>query len=590
MSEVGIYSTGLKRCTLPHYDKASVGLTQDISLPHNLVFDAQKEIFDRYGHIMSPALLGICVADLFTTFGLSSKDSYVRDMFTPINCFTGKDTVVSYLVANSAYNIVEKDAFTPVQQVNTNIVFNKGCLIVPRGEILWSLLAYNANAIAIGDDPSDLFKIYVDRCGGDEGIDIEQKWTRPAAGNDDCIKYPSHYEFSNKSANNLFPDWPPDPVEPVLELEPLPVAAIPNEIEINRINEANRLKQQVYAAAMVQHNKDVDHVSLQREKYLKSIYSSENKNANETKFVYLNPNIYAKIKAFRCISPHNMSLMDQDFILYTMNLFYSQFFSTLALISTQPEILLMYPPATLEMICPKKPDTMVVALPRLQNGVVENIDDWTIREADIGYGLDVNVNRIISVPHNMILIADVISMNTCSETLSNTNRNVVEAIEHKLMSGVRDEYLVLKAYGLENTNLNHFNENTGRQFFKKIIKNSYPNKLQDDGTTISTFTPNCTLTPLGIVATKSICENDPLVIDNHQIDIKRIHVQPKTGWTCEIESVQLPTHVEEVSEIGLSSKKAGVLRQSDQRELKFPLNFSPHFVTAMGTNINIIPN
>lgn len=591
MSEVGVYSTGLKQCILPHYDKVSFGLTQDINLPQNSIFDAQKEIFDSHGHIMSPVFLGMCAADLFTTFGLSSRDAFIRDIFSPIHCYTGNDVIVSYLVANNAYKIVDKDAFTPPSCRESNIVFKKGCLIVPRGEIIWSLLAYNAQTIAIGDDPSDQFKIYVSKCGGAR-VPGEKRVNKLETVGVDVI-YKSHYSYSNDVNEAQFDDLPPVVEnEPILaDLVQVPVADGTEERkgEIVRITEENNIKQREYNDKKIKYDKDVAIRALNVQQIVKSRFSSEQKVANTTQYVYLNPNLYAKLKSFRCIDPHNMSLIDQDYILYTMNLFYSEFFSTLALISAPPDTLLMYPPGTLEMNCPPKPDTMVVTLPNYNDLI--DLKRWTITETEIGYGLKDAIRAIVEIPKNMILIGDLVSMNICRENMPNTNRNIVEAIEQKKMMSVRDEYSVIKRYNLETNSFKYFNENSGIQFFKKIIKNSYPETVKDGDTVISTYTPNCILTPLGIVATKSICENDPLVIGDHKLDIKQLNVQPKTGWSCEIESVQLPSHVE--AAIGGSEsgrKKAGVLRQFDQKELKFPLNYSPHFIAAMGTNINILPN
>jgi hypothetical protein len=520
MRQVGFYSTGIKECTLPHYDTFTKGLTgQDSSLASNKILDSQKQMYEKHGKRLSSTISGICVPDLFNTYGLTAKDEFIRDMFTPINCHTGKDAIVSYLVANNAYKFIEKDAFT-IPQCANNIVFKKGCLIIPRGEILWSLLAYNANKLASGDDPTDVFKIYVDKCGGnipgDDDLDVEWKI-------DDDRKYKSHYRFSD-----------------------------PN------------------VAQAVRNRRDLD-----------DHYSQVS--PDETKYVYLNPNIYARIKSFRCISPKNKSLVQQDFSLYTMNYYFAQFFAGLSLISSPPKALLMYPPGTLESICPPKADIMVVNLPNSND--IEDLETWTnVEVANEGYRI--KGKDKFSVPRNMILIGDCKDMNTCSEPYDNTNFNVIEATERHSMVPVREEYAIFKIVVVENSQLKYFGSNS-QLYFKKIIKNSFPNKLSNNTLEISNFTPNCMLTPLGVVSTKNICEGDPLVMKDHTLDMTRIHIMPKTGWRCEIETKSMPGHYDDNSII---DDVSGVLRETDQKNLKYPLNYTANFISSLGTNISILPN
>jgi len=123
-----------------------------------------------------------------------------------------------------------------------------------------------------------------------------------------------------------------------------------------------------------------------------------------------------------------------------------------------------------------------------------------------------------------------------------------------------------------------------RAYWYKFIKNTYPTKLTFKEEEISSFKPNCQLTPLGVCSIRRICTGDPLIFIDNEMKIDQIHLPNKISpWECIIEKLEIPEYKKLAD-----SEKAGE-PSSKQRVLANPLTFTPAFVTSLGTNIPILP-
>lgn len=509
----GLYTTSVNKCVIPHYTNYNNG---SVTLPENKIFEAERGNYDKYGDRLSGAVSGICMPDLFSNFGLVSHEGYVKDLFYPLPCVAGRDIAVSFLVANPPYDVID---FDKESKCPKNIVFRKGCLIVPRGELIWALLALDADKIGNtgGENNDEEFKIYITQT-------IHQR------------KRKRESVETGKPEN-----------EEVLEPIPINVGDVQRQTE--------ELKSHY------------NHLRAARFGGYKSI------KVPNMKYVYLNPAIYNRIRSFRCISPVDRTLVDQDYMLFAMNLLYVQSLSMLALLSTLPNRLLQYPPGTKETICHTQRNTMSVVIP-----IVDNIAEWTIHQQMGGYAVVAE-----SIPNNVVLIADVVSNNTCESRLSTLNHNIIQALEKEFMGPVRHEHQILKGIQLDCGNLTTWYDIEAQQFWKKLIANSYPSKIMAQGEVLTSYTPNCLLTPLGIVATKDICENDPIIVKESKLDLKNMRITERSGWHCDI----LPQDFTVSSQLD-EQDKAGPLKQNDPRIQKNPLNYSPSFVSSMGTNFSIL--
>lgn len=489
----GLYTSSVKKCVIPHYNS----YTDSIKLPANAVFEAERGNYEKYGDSLSGAITGVCLPDQFSYYGLLSRENYIKNLFNALSCFTGQDVAISFLVASPAYKLREKDALT--QRCPSNLVFKKGCLIIPRGEIVWSLLAIDSSNIAQGESEDDVFKIFIK-------------------------------ESAVANPNN------PGLILPSME----------KKDEESRIH--------------------YEHLKIPADQ--RNITSKE---SNNSRYVYLNPTLYNRIKTFRCISPHEKTIFDQDFMLFSMNLMYVQSLSALALVSTPPKRLLQYPPGSRESICPPKKDSMCVLIPK-----VENLDTWSIQTDD---GLSMDEKTICN---NVVLVADAKRHNTCNTT-NDLNHNIIHAIETQYMNSVREEYNILKSVEFQHMGLDSWYDIESQQFWKKIIINSYPNKVKNGDEDICTNAANCILTPLGVVAIRNICEGDPLIFKDHTINLKKIWMLPRSGWKCDIIPRELP-----VQEQLNDTEKAGIVKMSDPKIQKNPLNYNPSFITSLGTNISLL--
>src|SRR5436190_11360093 len=126
-----MYSTRLKKCVIPHYKQTGGESDELFKNWHiNTVFESELDTYEKYGHRLSSAISGMCLGDLFTHYGLTQRDEYVKSLFSTISCYRGKDSIISFLVASRPYRIKNKEL--DQQPCLDNVVFEKGTLIIPR--------------------------------------------------------------------------------------------------------------------------------------------------------------------------------------------------------------------------------------------------------------------------------------------------------------------------------------------------------------------------------------------------------------------------------------------------------------------------
>jgi len=495
-----MYSTRIKKCVCPHYKGNDGSQLAEVmkNVYINVVFEGQVSIYEKYGHRMSTAICGMCLADLFAQYGLTQKDDNVKTLFSNMSCFSGKDSGVSLLVASMPY--IMRNNNLDNQKCPSNVLYPPGTLVLPRGEFAWQLLSIPGDRICTSLDPHT-FRIYITRVKDRDRIE-------PIKNVGGELK--SHREHLG-----------------ITKVETIPLD---------------------------------DDVTKRHDAY----------------YVTLNPFIYTRIKAYRCVPPEGRNLEDQFFMLHKMNLLYSQTMGAMAVIPVEAKRLLQYPPGTRETTC-CPPDLLNVGIPE---SVSTDIDAWAIKEEKEQHKNHVDGFNITgSLPKNMIFFPDAKDFDTCKSNIDNFH-NFIQEYESSYISQIREEYAEIK---VDRDFYDYFDDNQ-RAFWYKFIKHTYPSKLSFKGEVISSFTPNCQLTPLGVVAIRNICQNDYLVFKDNEMKIDEIHLPNKISpWECVIEKVDIP----EYRKIPDSEKAGETINK--QRVQANPLTFTPAFVTSLGTNITILP-
>jgi hypothetical protein len=110
----------------------------------NTTFEIHTTMYKRFAQSKS-IICGLCIVDLFTVFGLTQRNTS-KALFN-LNISASH----AYLVGNRAYKYKAGGGQTPIA------VFKKGCLLIPRGEIIYSLLAYRQDDLTLHDE----FRIYI---------------------------------------------------------------------------------------------------------------------------------------------------------------------------------------------------------------------------------------------------------------------------------------------------------------------------------------------------------------------------------------------------------------------------------------------
>lgn len=451
-----------QKCVIPHY----IDFVDDAfnKYPENKIFEAHRELYKEFGNKMSAAVAGLCVADLYAVYGLVSLEGSARNIFKCIIPNDVQDTNISFLTA-TATTVAIVDANRP-----DNIVFSKGCLIVPRGEILWSLLAYDAAEnfkINDDDDDDDDFKIYL--------------------------------TFSKKvTANDHRKKTPP--------------FTLPYYKRKEEVGWGERKKLSHYSHLEIDTN-------------LATEYAAQEAIA-KSRYVYLNPNINNFIKSFKYIAPrqdhHQQS--DRKYLLFASNLFFIQTITGLSLLSTHANRLLMYPPSNNERICMKRKNEMSITIPR-SNDTVARLRSFSLFEKGTGY---TNPECIIS--RNVVLFANVRpppSSDADKPPQIAFNSEIVRVFEREKIKNIREtnnnDNRLLETTtttdGLKE--LKEFFDIESYRYFNRILQNTYPNVLKfGKETTLATYTPNCMMTSIGLVATKNICQREFLIVQGNVFDLK----------------------------------------------------------------------
>ena len=497
-----MYSTRIKKCVVPHYKKTG-GDSDELFKNWNInsVFESEVELYDRFGHRMSSAISGMCIADLFTQFGLTQRDEYVKSLFSTISCYQGKDSIVSFLVANRPYRIRNTE-ITDIKCPD-NVVFEKGTLILPRGELMCALLGIPGDRIANSNDPNH-FKIYIHKVTGTDKIEAIKK---------EADEFDNHFHHLK--------------VKDVTKIEPNATAA------------------QRPAAY----------------------------------YVTLNPFIYTRMKAYRCIPQDGRNLEEQYFMLHKMNLLFSQTLGAMSVIPVEARRLLQYPPGTRESICCEN-DILNVSIPNNVEGG-NDFDSWAIKEEgnNIGRNND-GFTYGDPIPKNTIIFPEVKDTDLCKTNRENFH-SFIQQFENTNINKIREEYSDIK---IDVAGFPEYYDDNQRAFWYKFIKNTYPTRLTFLGDEISKFTPNCQLTPLGVVAIKKICEGDPLIFKENEMKIDQIHIPNRVSpFDCLIERVDIPDY----KRLHDGDRAGEVI--SKQRVHANPLTYTPAFVTSLGTNITILP-
>jgi len=495
-----MYSTRIKKCILPHYKKSGGESDELFKNWHiNSVFESQTDTYDKYGHRMSSAIAGMCLADLFTQYGLTQRDEYVKSLFSTISCYSGKDSVISFLVASRPYNIKNKEQEQPT--CPDNVVFEKGTLIIPRGELLWALLSIPGDKIGTSNDPNS-FRIYIQSVDDKDSIEAVKRL------GDEFKSHADHLGITN------------------IEKKPL----------------------------------DAD-VTKRTPAY----------------YITLNPFIYTRIKAYRCIPPDGRNLEEQYFMLHKMNLLYSQTIGAMAVIPVEAKRLLQYPPGTRESICCGR-DLLNVGIPQTY---AADLGGWAIKE-EVHEIKNNNGGYTYTgkIPRNTIIFPEVLQSDVCKSNREDFH-SFVQQYESNYVGKIREEYGDIK---IDIDNFAEYFDDTQRSYWYKFIKNTYPTKLTFKDDEISKFTPNCRLTALGLVATRKICDGDPLILVENEMKIDQIHIPNRVSpWECSIENVDIPDYRRLADD-----EKAGE-SINNQRVQANPLTFTSAFVTSLGTNITILP-
>lgn len=509
-----IYTTSVTKCVVPHY-KNDTGESGQFFANWNMnsVFEQEHDRYVKKGHKMSSAIAGLCEADLFSQYGLVTHDEYVKTLFSTMSCYKGKDTVVSFLEAGRPYKLLSPNVDQP--NCPDNVVFRKYCLIIPRGELMWALLAIPGDKIGVSND-SNSFKIYIHSVK--DGVRV----SAVAVSSDEFKSHAAHLNFT-------------------------------------------KVEKKADAASKP-----------------------------DAYYVTLNPFIYTRIRAYRCIPPEGRTLDEQHFMVHKMNAFYTHSIGALALISVSAKRLLQYPPATREQLCIDT-DLLNVGIPEsfFKTPAAESAEvggegqagtqklKWAHFEA--GAVSDINNSGFEyegSLPKNMIVFPESKDSDVCRSNRKDLH-SFIQHYEHSIMVKVREEYGEVKPdYAV----LDCYDEEE-KPFWYKLIKNTYPTKLTFNNEVISHFTPNCMLTPLGVVAIRDICEGDPLIFEENVMPIDKIDINKYSSpWECSIETLNMPDY-RRISDF----EKAGEPLNPPPKVQANPMSYTSAFVTSIGTNITILP-
>lgn len=488
----GIYTTRIKKCVVPHYKKTG-GESEELfkNFIMNTIFEGEINMYNRYGNKISSAISGVCITDLFTQYGLTQRDEYVKTLFSTISCYQGKDSIISFLVATKPYRIKTNSDTCP-----NNIVFEKNTLIIPRGELLWSLLGIPGDKIGMSNDANG-FKIFI------QPIDDGDNMLMVATVTDEFKEHKEHLGITK--------------IEKSTETQKPPLY-----------------------------------------------------------YVTLNPYIYTRIKAYRCIDTEGRNLDEQYFMLHKMNLLYSQSIGALSIIPVEAKRLLQYPPGTRESICCKA-DTLNIGVPK---SFCDNIDSWAVKDSqDKGQAFKYEGK----VPKNAIVFPESLSSDICKNNRDGFH-NFIQQYENSHIIKIREEYADIKPDA--DAKIPDCFDVNQKSYWYKFLRNTYPNELKFKNEVVSSFTPNCKLTPIGVVATRRICEGDPLIFEGNSLEIDQINSpHTKSLWDCAIEQIDIPEYKKLSDE-----DKSGESRSTTAKVSANPLSFSGSpFVTSLGTNITILP-
>lgn len=489
----GIYTTRIKHCVVPHYKKSG-GESEELfkNFIINKVFEREVYMYNKYSQKLSSAISGVCIADLFTQYGLTQRDDYVKNLFSTISCYQGRDSVITYLVANKPYKIT---SHAESNSCPDNIVFEKNTLIVPRGEIMWALLGIPGDLIGVNSDPNS-FKIVIQK------VTDEGNLPKIATSSDEFKSHKDHLKLSK--IESLDADVP-------------------------------------------------------------TLY-----------YVTLNPYIYTRIKAYRCIDTHDRSLDEQYFMQHKMNLLYSQSIGALSVIPVEAKRLLQYPPGTRESICCKN-DILNIGVP---DSVCTEIEKWAIKD-------DTKIGKAFKytgkLPKNTVVFPECKDSDICRNNRDGFH-NFIQQYENSHISKIREEYADVKPDS--NTKIPDCFDDNHKSYWYKFIKNTYPTELKFKDEVVSSFTPNCKITPVGVVSIRRICEGDPLIFEGNSLEIDQLNTpHTKSLWDCSIEQLDIPEYKKIADE-----EKSGEIQATNARTTANPLSYSGSpFVTSLGTNITILP-
>lgn len=491
----GIYTSRIKNCVVPHY-KRSGGETEELfkNFIINTIFEREIFMYNKYGNKLSSAISGVCIADLFTQYGLTQRDEYVKTLFSTISCYQGRDSVISFLVASRPYRI--KNALEN-SNCPDNLVFDKNTLIIPRGEIMWSLLGIPGDKIGVNGDPNS-FKIFI------QPVDDTNAINMVATTGDEFKRHSEHLNIT--------------------KIEKLLAEASKPDLH----------------------------------------------------YVTLNPYIYTRIKAYRCIDTEGRNLDEQYFMLHKMNLLYSQSIGALSVIPVEAKRLLQYPPGTRESICCKE-DKLNIGVPK---SFCNDIDTWAKKDEKKEGGAFIYTGN---VPRNTIIFPECESADVCKNNRDGFH-NFIQQYESSHVAKIREEYADIKPN--ENSNIPNCFDDNQKAYWYKFIRNTYPRELRFKNEIVSSFTPNCKITPVGVVSTRRICEGDPLIFEGNALEIDQIHTpHTKSLWDCAIEQLEIP----EFKKLA-DDEKSGESRNTSAKISANPLSYSGSpFVTSLGTNITILP-
>lgn len=490
----GLYTTRIKQCVVPHYKKSG-GESEELfkNFIMNKIFEREIYMYNKYGNKLSSAISGLCITDLFTQYGLTQRDDYIKTLFSTISCYMGRDSVISYLVASKPYRTISNENTCP-----DNIVFEKNTLIIPRGEIMWALLGIPGDKIGVNIDPNS-FKI--------------------------CIQ-------SVKDNNNPLPT----------------ITTSGDEFKLHK-----------------------DHLKI------KEIKKHTTGTPPTIYYVTLNPYIYTRIKAYRCIDTEGRNLDEQYFVLHKMNLLYSQSIGSLAVIPVEAKRLLQYPPGTRESICCDK-DVLNIGVP---SSVCDTINSWAVKDDDNKIGKQFEYDGELC--KNTIIFPECHNSDVCKNNRDGFH-NFIQQYETSHISKIREEYADLKPD--TSVKIPDCFDDNHKAYWYKLIKNTYPTELKFKTDVVSQFTPNCKITPVGVVSIRRICEGDPLIFEGNILEIDLLNTpHTKSLWDCAIEQLEIPEYRKLADE-----EKSGEAKNTNARISANPLSFSGSpFVTSLGTNITILP-